>query len=155
MPHYKTMYDEKDMLFAHDLGGKDATVTIEKVWAGEISGEQGRKSKKPFVSFKGKAKKLALNKTNGKTIAQLYGTDTAAWVGKSITIYPTTTTFGNDTVECIRVKPMIPRVTSTAAADRAGHARKMGPADAALAQAAIDPAAKDGPAFDPEQDVQP
>lgn len=138
MPHYKTMYDEKDMLFDFDLGGKEVTVTIEKVWAGEISGEQGRKSKKPFVSFKGKTKKLALNKTNGKTIAQMYGTDTAAWVGKSITIYPTTTTFGNDTVGCIRVKPVIPRGSTKSAPS---------PTPA--------PAADDAPAFDPEQDVQP
>jgi len=140
MPHYKTMYDEKDMLFAYDLGGKEATVTIEKVWAGEISGEQGRKSKKPFVSFKGKTKKLALNKTNGKTIAQLYGPDTAGWAGKSITIYPTTTTFGNETVECIRVRPSIPRGAPAPARSKAPE-----PA----------PVADDGPAFDPEQDVQP
>lgn len=140
MPHYKTMYDEKDMLFAFDLGGKEVTVTIEKVWAGEISGEQGRKSKKPFVSFRGKTKKLALNKTNGKTIAQLYGTDTAAWVGKSITIYPTTTTFGNDTVECIRVKPSIPRAPAAP------------PARGKVTEPTT--STDDAPAFDPEQDVQ-
>ena len=114
MPHYKSMFDDKDYLFAFDLQGRDVTVTIDRVEAGTITGEAGRKSKKPLVTFRGRdgqpsKKKLALNKTNGKTIAQLYGTDTAGWVGKAITIYPTTTTFGNDTVECIRVRPQAPK----------------------------------------------
>jgi hypothetical protein len=109
MPHYKSMFDDKDYLFAFDLQGRDVTVTIERVEAGVIMGEAGRKSKKPMVTFRGAKKKLALNKTNGKTIAQLYGTDTAGWVGKAVTIYPTTTTFGNETVECIRVRPIAPK----------------------------------------------
>jgi hypothetical protein len=109
MPHYKSMFDDKDYLFAFDLQGRDVTVTIERVEAGTIIGEAGRKSKKPMVTFRGAKKKLAINKTNGRTIAQLYGNDTSAWIGKSITIYPTTTTFGNDTVECIRVRPTVPK----------------------------------------------
>lgn len=109
MPHWKSMMDEKDFLFAFDLQGKEAVVTIDRVIAGEISGEQGRKTKKPIATFVGKKKKLALNATNCKTIAALYGNDTAAWSGKSITLYPTTTTFGGTTVECIRVRPSVPR----------------------------------------------
>lgn len=108
MPHYKSMFDDKEYLFAFDLGGREVTVTIERCTAGQIVGEQGRKSKKPMLSFVGKQKKLALNKTNGKIIASLYGTETNAWAGKSIIIYPTTTTFGSETVECIRVKPIVP-----------------------------------------------
>ena len=109
MPHYKSMFDEKEYLFAFDLQNKEVTVEIAKVEAGTITGEQGRKSKKPLVSFKGAKKKLALNKTNGKTIASLYGNDTSMWIGKLITIYPTTTTFGSETVECIRVRPVAPQ----------------------------------------------
>lgn len=113
MPHYKRMYDDKEFLYAFDLDGRDCTVQIEKVQAGEVQGEQGRKSKKPIIKFVGKDKKLAINRTNGKTIAQLYGTDTESWVGQAITIYPTTTNFGGETVECIRIRPQRPERKAT------------------------------------------
>jgi hypothetical protein len=110
MAHYRSMYDQSDMLYAHDLQGHEVTLEIEQVSAGELTGEKGRKSRKPFVKFKGKDKKLALNKTNGKTIARLYGSDTESWVGKFITIYPTTVDFGGETVDAIRVRPLAPKV---------------------------------------------
>lgn len=107
--HYKKLYDDKDFLFAFDLDGRDATVTIEKCIGGEIIGEQGRKNKLPVLFFVGKKKRLGLNKTNGKTIAAMYGTDTNGWAGKAITIYPTTTQFGGETKECIRIRPIVPQ----------------------------------------------
>ena len=118
MAHYKSMFDATDMLFAHDLGGREVTVEIAKVYAGDLVGEKGRKTRKPFLVFKGKTgeKKLAVNKTNGKTIAKLYGTDTNDWVGKLVTLFPTTTDFGGETVDCIRIKPSVPtRGTASAA----------------------------------------
>lgn len=108
MPHYKRMFDDKEHLYAFDLDGREVTVTIEKVYAGELQGDKGRKSKKPIIKFVGKEKKLACNKTNGKAIATMYGSNTDDWAGKQITIYPTTTDFGGETVECIRVKPVRP-----------------------------------------------
>lgn len=112
MPHYKRMYDDKEHLFEYDLDGRDLTLTIEKVFVGELTGEKGRKTKKPTIKFVGMEKKLAVNKTNGKTIASMYGTDTDDWVGQSITMYPTTTEFGGETVPCIRVRPVRPDRTS-------------------------------------------
>lgn len=109
MPDYRRMYDDKEHLYAYDLDGREVTVQIERVFAGELMGEKGRKSKKPMIKIVGKDKKLALNKTNGKTIAKLYGKDTDDWAGKWITIYPTTTDFGGETVDCIRVKPNVPQ----------------------------------------------
>jgi hypothetical protein len=100
---YRSMFD-RDYIGSWDLGGKDVTVTISKVIAGELTAQGGRKSKKPIVYFEGKEKGLVLNKTNSKVIAGLYGNDTRQWVGKRIVIYPTTTTMGSDTVDCIRVK---------------------------------------------------
>lgn len=107
--HYKRLYDDKEFLYAFDLDGKEVVVEIEMVAGGVLTGEKGRSTKKPIVSFAGKTKKLALNKTNGKTIASLYGTDTDRWIGKRITLYPTTTDFGGETVECIRIRPVVPR----------------------------------------------
>jgi hypothetical protein len=46
-----------------------------------------------------------LNKTNATAIAALLGSpETDAWRGKTIRLYATTTTFGKDTVACVRVK---------------------------------------------------
>ena len=112
MPDYRRMFDDKEHLYAFDLEGREVTVQIEKVFPGVLKGDKGRESKKPMVKFVGKDKKLALNKTNGKTISKLYGKDTDDWAGQWITIYPTTTEFGGETVDCIRVKPLVPQRTN-------------------------------------------
>ena len=107
MPHYKSFFD-RDYIYAFDLQGRDVTVIIDKVTGGELTSVGGRKTKKPLAYFVGKQKPLALNATNGKTIAALYGTNTDDWPGKRVTLYPTTTTMGGETVDCIRIRPQIP-----------------------------------------------
>ena len=107
---------DKAFLFSYDLQGKDVTVVIERVVQGELVGQQGRKTKKPLVYFKGKSKPLALNITNIKTIASLYGSFRVEdWIGKSITLYPTTTNFGSETKDCIRIKNKRPGAGAAAA----------------------------------------
>lgn len=108
MPHWKSMMD-RDFIFAFDLNGQDVTVTISKVVAGTLVGSGGRKTKKPVLYFEGKEKGLALNTTNAKIIAGMYSNMTEQWVGQRITIFPTTTTMGGETVECIRVRPVVPK----------------------------------------------
>ncbi len=108
MPHWKTM-TECNWLIAGHLNGKDVTVTIDRVVAGEVVGEAGRKSKKPVLFFKGKKLPLALANTNAKSIAAMYGNDTTNWTNKRVTIFPTTCRLGGETVECIRVRPTIPK----------------------------------------------
>lgn len=102
---------DRDYMFAFDLQGKDVTVTIDRVVAGELTGQGGRKSKKPLCYFRESksGKPLALNATNCKTIAAMYGNDTDGWVGKRVTLYPTTTQMGGETMECIRVRPQVPK----------------------------------------------
>ena len=51
---------------------------------------------------------LLLNKTNAKTIAQLYGKSPTDWVGKFVALYPTTTEVGGEMQDCIRVRNEIP-----------------------------------------------
>lgn len=105
----RTLYD-KEFLYAYDLQGKDVTVTIAKVTGGTLVGTSGKKNKKPVLHFQGKEKGLACNITNARTIASLYGSfKSEDWIGKRITLYPTTTTFGAQTgLECIRVRPKKP-----------------------------------------------
>lgn len=108
MPHWKSMMD-KEFLYAFDLKGRDVTLTIARVTAGELK-NGNKKSKKPlcyFVEPKDK-RPLALNATNCKTIAKMYGNDTDEWRGKRVTLYPTTTEMAGETVECIRVRPRVP-----------------------------------------------
>jgi hypothetical protein len=109
MTHWKKLMDPKDWLFAFDLEGRDVTVTITHVVGGELTGEHNKKSKKPVAHLKGTKKKLALNVTNCKTIQQLTGTgEVEEWKDLRVTLFPTTTNFGGDTVDCIRIRPMHP-----------------------------------------------
>jgi len=103
---YRTMFDS-DYLGAWDLP-RDVTVTIATVKAGELTGEKGRTAKKPIITFVGKRKGMAANKTNCRIIAAMYGTNTREWIGKRITLYATTTEFGGKSVDCIRVRPQVP-----------------------------------------------
>jgi hypothetical protein len=102
------MFD-REHLGAWDLAGRDVTVTISTVRPGSVGGHKGRKKdRKPIISFAKTEKTLCCNVTNAKTIAGMYGPDVREWVGKRITLYPTTTTFGAETVDCIRIRPVVP-----------------------------------------------
>ena len=97
---------------AADLKGRDVTLTISRLGIGEsLRAEGGKAVKKHIVYFaemdkrpEDDRKKWVLNKTNAKTIAKLYGNDTDAWIGKRITLFPTTCQSFGETVDCIRVK---------------------------------------------------
>lgn len=107
---YRSLYD-KDYIGAWDLTDGDRTIKITRVKAGELTSVGGRKSKKPVIFFEGSDKGFALNATNGKTIAALYGNYVEKWVGKSITLYKSTTRSpdGSGDVECLRVRPQVPK----------------------------------------------
>ena len=106
--HWKAMTD-RAFIYAFDLGGKDVHVKISRVEPGELTAAGGRKSKKPLVYFEGKEKPLALNSTNAKTIATLYGNYVEKWIGNWITLYPSTTEMAGETMECIRIRPVAPK----------------------------------------------
>ena len=107
---YRALYD-RDYIGHFDLpGGKDTTLTIKRVVGGELTAMGGRKSKKPIVHFASDVKPLICNKTNGKTIAGMYGNEVAQWAGKRVTLYVSMTRNpdGGGEVECIRIRPKIP-----------------------------------------------
>jgi hypothetical protein len=101
---------------AADLKGRDVTLTISNLSINEpLRAEGGTTTKKHVVSFaemdkrpKEEQKRWVLNKTNAKTISRLYGTETDAWIGKRITLFPTTCQSFGETVDCIRVKADVP-----------------------------------------------
>lgn len=103
MPHVLSLFDSQ-FLHSYDLPKPEVAVEIEAVTAGELTGQGGRKTKRPLVKFSGAERSLVLNKTNAKTLMTLFGPDTAAWTGKKVVLYKAQTQLGGDTVECIRIK---------------------------------------------------
>jgi hypothetical protein len=94
----------------------DITVKITKVVREIVKGENG-KSEECTVAYLEGTKPIILNRTNSKTITKLYGTPYIEdWVGKYITIYPTTTKVAGETVECLRIRSTVP--TRTAASQK-------------------------------------
>ena len=59
---------------------------------------------KPVMSFVGDLKPMVLNKTNGATVAGLYGPETDAWVGKQIVLFSTKVPFQGKLVDSIRIR---------------------------------------------------
>jgi hypothetical protein len=111
--HFRLLFQD-EYLAAPDLHGRDVTVTIARVQIETLVREDGKEDR-PVVHFeemRARAKKdqrrWVLNKTNARTIAKMYGTDADGWVGKRITLYPTTCKAFGDMHECIRVRPKRP-----------------------------------------------
>lgn len=88
----------------------DQVVTIDRIVTGDVTGEGGKITTTGLLYFKGWPKAMVLNSGNGKTIRKLYGKDDDAWLGKSISLYRSTTKVGGDPdVPCIRVRPAVPK----------------------------------------------
>ena len=95
-------------LKAEDLKDKDATLTV-KGWSVkefEEKNENGDyKLKKVILSFNETEKTWVLNKTNSYTIADFLGTeDVNVWVGATVVLYKTRTSFQGKMTDCIRVR---------------------------------------------------
>lgn len=91
----------------------DVTVKITRVCREVVKGEGG-KSEECTVAYLEGTKPMILNRTNSKTIAKLYGSPFIEdWVGKLITIYPTTTKVAGETVECLRIRQVKPTANTT------------------------------------------
>ena len=92
-------------LRAADFMGKSVTKTISKVDSEKLRMVDGSSTKKFIVHFEDTEKMLVLNKTNAYKIAEILDEkDAAKWLGKQITLYPTTCQAFGKTVDCIRVK---------------------------------------------------
>jgi hypothetical protein len=129
MPHWRHMMSS-DKLHAADLMGKEHTVVIEKVMQGEYPDLEDPKKKllKPDVYFRGKKKPLGLNSTNARTISKVLGSPrTEDWIGKAITLYPTTTRAFGEEHECIRIKNKRPDERAASEAARAPSTAPAGP----------------------------
>ena len=102
--HYKKLINP-DYLGAYSLDpGKDMVLTIKTVKREVITGAGGKKEECPVCHWAENEKPMVLNMTNMKTIAKMYGPYIEHWAGKRVQIYASTTKFGGDTVECLRIR---------------------------------------------------
>ena len=99
-----------DYLGAYSLNGQDLVVTIQSAAKELIVGANGKKEVCLVLRFKEQIMDMVCNRTNAKTITKVVGSPFVEdWSGKRITLYPTTTKFGGDVVECIRIRPAAPK----------------------------------------------
>jgi hypothetical protein len=113
-------YFDSSCLRVWHLTGKDRTFKIARVTrltSEMISGNKREVKKQPKLELTDQQGRpvplpLLLNKTNAKTIAQMYGNNPSAWVGKLVTLFPSTTSVGGEERECIRIRPKIPSATA-------------------------------------------
>jgi hypothetical protein len=89
---------------AAEFQGRDVTLTIAAIRLEDLQIRGGKKERKPILTFRETKKKLVLNKTNAGSIADMHGPKAELWIGKKVTLYPTRTQCGRETVDCIRVR---------------------------------------------------
>lgn len=101
-PNYLGAYSIED--------GKDLVLTIRAVTQEDIVGENGRKESGMIARFVEPSKPMILNKTNAKMLQKLARSPFIEdWLGMRIALYATTTKFGSDVVECLRIRPFVPK----------------------------------------------
>lgn len=106
--HHWKQFINLDYIGAYMLAGRDLTVKIVSVSQEMVTGDKGKKEMCMVARLEGQ-KPFIINRTNAKMITKLLGSPYIEdWAGKSITLYPTTTSVGGETVECLRVRPQLP-----------------------------------------------
>lgn len=108
--HWKQLINP-DYIGAYTLNGqKEMNITILKVVREMVTGNGGKKEECTVAKLKD-MKPFILNRTNSKTITKLAGSPYIEdWEGLTVTVYATTTSVAGETVECLRVRPMLPRI---------------------------------------------
>ena len=86
-------------LRTEDLGDKSWPLVIKEIDSFDF--DEGTKI---ILRFEETDKGFVLNKTNARRIADMYGPDTDAWVGKKITLAAEDTEFGGKSVKGTRVQ---------------------------------------------------
>lgn len=113
MTDWRSLF-EKKYIGSWDIPeGRDVVVVIDRVKGGELTMAGGVKNKKPLIYFrnvKDPKKPMAAGATVCKTIAKLFDTnDVEQWAGKAIVLYRTTTENSEGPIDCIRVRPYLPK----------------------------------------------
>lgn len=73
-----------DFLKAADLGNKTPQCTVKAVHTREFTDEIKGQHQKLVLEFHNKDKMVVLNVTNTRAMASAFGTESNAWIGKSV-----------------------------------------------------------------------
>lgn len=110
-----------DYLGAYSLNGQDMIVTIQSAAKELIVGANGKKEECLVLRFREPILNMVCNRTNAKTITKVLDSPFLEdWAGKKIQLYPTTTKFGGDIVECIRVRATAPKQAAPIMCEKCG-----------------------------------
>lgn len=72
---------------AGQIGERKATLTIKSVDVDRLQDEKGQDKIKGVISFVEMPYQLALNKTNGLVLREIFGRSLEGWVGRKVTLY--------------------------------------------------------------------
>lgn len=100
---YRLCYDSQWLTSAH-LEGKEHKVKIVRAEAGELTGREGKTSKKLVLHFDGRKLPWAVPKTNAAALAKELGRDVDKWIGREIVLFPTMVLSFGEEVEAIRAR---------------------------------------------------
>lgn len=119
--HWKQLVNV-DYIGAYALSGEDLTLTIRTVRREIVTGANGKKEECMVMYWAENGyKPMILNRTNAKAISKLLGSSYVQdWFGKRVTLYPTTTKFGGEVVECLRVRPTAPAEAAVVKCENCG-----------------------------------
>jgi hypothetical protein len=111
-----------EFLKAADLQGRNVRVVMSHVEMRDVDDDH-----KPVLFFQGKEKGLVLNKTNGTSIAAIYGDPTEGWTGKELILFEATVDYQGRSFAVIRVRAPQPKdrkpESTPGAQGGAGHAQ--------------------------------
>ena len=108
--HWKQLCNP-DYIGAYALPeGQDLVVKIVRVERQIVTSTNGKKEECTVALLDGQ-KPFILNRTNSKTITQIYGSPYIEdWAGKYIQLFAAKTRLAGDDVECLRIRPQAPNV---------------------------------------------
>lgn len=109
--HWRFMYQEKNKLLgSHNLNNNEELVaTIKDVGVETVLDIETKQKKSiPVLHFVGGIPPMAINITNARSIASIYGDNRNDWVGKSIQIFATSVRAFGNTTKALRIREQIP-----------------------------------------------
>lgn len=93
-----------DFIAAVEFDGKQPTLTIDHVKVVDLEGEDGKVKSRPVVYFRETKRGWVLCKTTAQALAAMFGAETDAWTGKTVTLFSDMVQVGRERKPGIRVK---------------------------------------------------
>jgi hypothetical protein len=99
---YSEMYPNR-FLKADMLKGKRVTLTIRSIVGEGLMSDDGGANLEWVVSFTERPLEFVMNKTNAFCLYRMFGGDPHSWIGRRVTLFPTTVQAFGQKQDCIRI----------------------------------------------------